>query len=145
MISCQYATLLDAGYSMLDFGLRIYHYFNMNDISSRWLVRLKEDFRFPPPLYRWRMRSRIYRWYSQLQALENKTNREEVAANLDEYLTELDGIEKSVYSISVPPPYTEELYHLRSHIEMLRNNLLRAGGKHMVFPDTRPTLSGDPK
>ena len=87
-------------------------------------------FKLMPPMYRWRMRSRIYRWYSELQAVEAKTNREEVAANVDQYLSELDRIEERVLSISVPLAYSEELYHLRSHIEMLRNKLIRAGGRH---------------
>ena len=86
-------------------------------------------FKLAPSLYRWRMRSRIYSWYSQLQAFEIRGHREEIAANLDQYLTELDRIEKRVASVSVPPGYSEELYHLRSHIEMLRRNLLRAGGR----------------
>lgn len=93
------------------------------------IVLLLPFFKLTPPLYRWRMRSRIYRWYSELQALETKANREEIAANLDKYLTELDRIEKTVSDISVPLSYTEELYHLRSHIEMLRNNLLKTGGR----------------
>jgi hypothetical protein len=93
------------------------------------IVLLLPFFKLTPPLYRWRMRSRIYRWYSQLQAFEIRGHREEIAANMDEYLTELDRIEKTVSDISVPLSFTEELYHLRSHIEMLRRNLLRAGGR----------------
>ena len=93
------------------------------------IVLLLPFFKLAPSLYRWRMRSRIYSWYSQLQAFEIRGHREEIAANLDQYLTELDRIEKRVASVSVPPGYSEELYHLRSHIEMLRRNLLRAGGR----------------
>ena len=44
---------------------------------------------------------------------------------MQEYLVKLEGIEAKVANISVPLSYSEELYHLRMHIDMLRGKLKR--------------------
>ena len=44
----------------------------------------------------------------------------------DELVRELDEIEGRVERISVPLSYTEELYSLRSHIQLVRRRLLMA-------------------
>jgi len=80
-------------------------------------------FKLLPLIYRWRMRSKIYRWYSKLRAFDPERNQEEGAERLQEYLVELDGIEAKVSNISVPLAYSEELYHLRMHIDLLRSKL----------------------
>jgi uncharacterized protein len=79
-----------------------------------------------PPIYRWRMRSRIYRWYSELETVDTEMNKENLTANLDEHLLMLDNLEDKVSNISVPSAYSEELYSLRLHIDMLRNKLYKA-------------------
>lgn len=80
-------------------------------------------FKIIPQVYRWRMRSRIYRWYARLESVDPEADRELAAASLQEYLGELDQIEEQVSRISVPLAYSEELYDLRLHIEMLRSKL----------------------
>jgi TRAP transporter TAXI family solute receptor len=80
-------------------------------------------FKLMPLLYRWRMRSKIYRWYSQLRALDPEMHKDEEAERLREYQVELDRIEEKVSKISVPLAFSEELYHLRMHIDMLRGKL----------------------
>ena len=80
-------------------------------------------FKLMPLIYRWRMRSKIYRWYSKLRAFDPEKQKEEVTERLQEYLVKLDGIEEKVSNISVPLSYSEELYHLRMHIELLRSKL----------------------
>ena len=71
------------------------------------------------------MRSRIYRWYSQLEAIDPETHKEDLAEHLDEYLSELNRLEEKVSNISVPLAFSEELYALRLHIDMLRNKLYK--------------------
>ena len=80
-------------------------------------------FKLMPLLYRWRMRSRIYRWYSKLRAFDPERHKEEGPERLQEYLAGLDGIEEKVSNISVPLSFSEELYHLRMHIDLLRSGL----------------------
>lgn len=79
-----------------------------------------------PPLYVWRIRSRIYRWYGQLRLVEqaieelNPAQRQEVCAV---QLKRLDEIEEKVNRISIPLSYAEELYGLRSHINFVRKRV----------------------
>jgi len=80
-------------------------------------------FKLMPIIYRWRMRSRIYRWYSKLRAFDPERHKEEDSERLQEYLVGLERIEEKVSNISVPLSYSEELYHLRLHIDMLRSKL----------------------
>ena len=86
-------------------------------------------FKIMPLIYKWRMRSRIYRWYSELKAVDPEIQKDFVAERLEEYLAKLNEVEKQVSNISVPPAYAEGLYDLRLHIEMLRNKLRKAGNK----------------
>jgi hypothetical protein len=80
-------------------------------------------FKLMPLVYRWRMRSKIYRWYLKLRAFDPDRHKAEGTERLQEYLAGLEGIEKKVSNISVPLSYSEELYHLRMHINMLRSKL----------------------
>jgi len=82
-------------------------------------------FKLMPPFYRWKVRSRIYRWYSELEAfdIDIEMQSDFRPERLNEYLAELDRLEAKVSRISIPLAYTEELYDLRLHIDMLRNKL----------------------
>jgi len=82
-----------------------------------------------PPLYVWRIRSRVYRWYGQLRAVEQALENAD-PANCDEVRTDLlhrlDDIEARVNHISIPLAYADALYGLRSHINFVRQRV-RAG------------------
>jgi uncharacterized protein len=82
-------------------------------------------FKLMPLVYRWRFRSRIYRWYRKLTEVDPGFHKDNLAVNLDEYLAHLDRIEAQVCQTSVPLSFSNELYHLRLHIEMLRNKLVQ--------------------
>jgi TRAP transporter TAXI family solute receptor len=86
-------------------------------------------FKVIPPIYKWRMRRRIFRWYSELDAVDPDIHREEVAESLQAFLVKLDEIEEKVSKVAVPLGYAEGLYALRVHIEMLRNKLRQAAQK----------------
>ncbi len=75
-----------------------------------------------PPLYEFRIRSRVFRWYAQLRAVESALGQRSSAA----LLAELDQIEAHVGHISMPLSYTDELYTLRGHIQMVRRRLQAA-------------------
>jgi len=92
-------------------------------------VLLYPLFKLMPHIYRWRIRKRIYRWYSELATVDPEMHKENLTANLDEYLLMLDNLEEKVTNISVPLAYSEELYSLRLHIDMFRNKLYRAREK----------------
>ena len=72
-----------------------------------------------PPLYEHRVRSRIFRWYRRLREIEDELATAP-AARLEQRLDEL---EARVGHISVPLAYADELYALRSHIDLVRGRL----------------------
>ena len=75
--------------------------------------------RVVPPLYQFRIRSRVFRWYGQLRAVEEAQG----SRPPQELEEELDVIEKKVEQIHVPLSYADELYALRGHIAMVRARL----------------------
>ena len=66
--------------------------------------------------------SRIFRWYGQLRGVEDRIG----TRDAEELLRELAGIEQRVEQVTVPLSYADELYALRTHIQMVGNRL-RAG------------------
>lgn len=83
--------------------------------------------RIVPPLYVWKVRSRVYRWYGQLRAVEQSIEDVPPAERTGVYqaqLERLNDIEERVNRISIPLSFAEELYRLRSHINMVRKRLL---------------------
>jgi uncharacterized protein len=92
-----------------------------------------------PPLYVWRVRSRVYRWYGELRAVEQawegvlEEQREIVRADL---LRRLDEIEESVNHISIPLAYADGLYGLRGHINIVRQRV--AAAPHVQPDDALP-------
>jgi TRAP-type uncharacterized transport system substrate-binding protein len=81
--------------------------------------------RIVPPLYEFRIRSRIFRWYGQLRGIEEAAG--DKGAQPDELLKELDELDAKVERITVPLSHADELYALRSHIVLVRERLRAAG------------------
>jgi TRAP transporter TAXI family solute receptor len=96
-----------------------------------------------PPLYVWRIRSRVYRWYGQLRAVEQALEKElETGAAPEqlegvraELLRRLDDIEARVNRISIPLSYADALYGLRSHINFVRQRVRAAVKPGAVKPE----------
>ncbi|WP_307732813.1 TAXI family TRAP transporter solute-binding subunit [Massilia agri] len=79
-----------------------------------------------PPIYVWRVRSRVYRWYGELRKVEQEleaTPSEGREAAREGLLLRLEEIEDRVNHISIPLAYAEELYRLRSHINFVRERV----------------------
>jgi hypothetical protein len=76
--------------------------------------------RMLPPLYTFRVRSRIFRWYRRLREVEEAIGRRPN----DELLRELEAIERRVELVHVPLSYADELYALRTHIHMVAERLV---------------------
>jgi len=77
-----------------------------------------------PPVYRWRIRSRIYRWYAQLQAIDDAA-RQPNGPDRADTLAAIDKLEAEVIRVTVPLSYADELYTLRRHIDFVRNQARR--------------------
>ena len=73
-----------------------------------------------PPLYEFRIRRRVFRWYAQLRAVEDARGKRPTA----DLLADLADLEQRVDGVSVPLSYADELYSLRSHIDLVRQRVL---------------------
>ncbi|MBP7485571.1 MAG: ABC transporter substrate-binding protein [Aquabacterium sp.] len=87
------------------------------------LALLVPLFRFAPTIYSWRVRSRIYRWYGKLKKLEFELDVEKHGVDVPSALAKLDEVEKGVSQIRTPLSYSEHLYNLRAHIELVRQRI----------------------
>lgn len=80
--------------------------------------------RIAPVLYRWRIQSRIYPWYSTLLELEREAFSVPLdAARGDELLHRLNHLEHAVHKIKVPAAFGDAFYELRGHIAFVRERL----------------------
>ena len=115
---------IKAGAPMLQ---RYLNFWVANLVERMWLVMgiiiaiLLPLSRIVPPLYAFRVRSRIFRWYGQLRNIENRIDFEDNRA----LLQELNQLETRAEKITVPLSYTDELYALRNNIHLVRKKLLR--------------------
>jgi len=82
--------------------------------------------RIIPPLYVWKVRSRVYRWYGQLRAVEQALEEVTHECQADIYreqMSRLNDIEERVNRIAIPLSFADELYGLRSHINFVRRRI----------------------
>jgi len=87
------------------------------------LVLLIPAMRIVPTLYSWRIRTRIYRRYGELMALERAVLEKTTPEQRAELIRRLDDIEKSGITTKIPGSFADELYVLRQHIHFVRGRL----------------------
>lgn len=92
------------------------------------VVVLIPGLRVLPPLYRWRIRSRISRWYGALLELEHSLLVEQAPAERAELLKRLDEIERAVNRMKVPKSFGDQFYVLRQHINLVRDRIRMNAG-----------------
>jgi TRAP transporter TAXI family solute receptor len=78
-----------------------------------------------PAIYSWRIRSRIYRWYGELKFLETQVQADTAGAKRIEHLAKLDWIEDRVNDIRLPLAFSNHMYVLREHVDLVRRRLTR--------------------
>jgi hypothetical protein len=76
-----------------------------------------------PPLYAWMVRRRLFYWYSQLKSLERNLDTRGGKLDVAAHQAELERIDGAVRRIGVPLYFTNELYDLRLHIDLVRQRL----------------------
>jgi TRAP-type uncharacterized transport system substrate-binding protein len=72
-----------------------------------------------PPVYRWRIRSKIYRWYGALQKVDVKLREADAKTDFAPDVAQLRELEDELAQVSVPLSYMEEAYNLRLHLAYL--------------------------
>ena len=75
-----------------------------------------------PPLYTFRVRSRVFRWYARLRDIESRVNAG--APDAGGLIRELDELDRVVNKVAVPLSYADELYALRNNIYAVRERLV---------------------
>jgi hypothetical protein len=89
--------------------------------------------RIAPPVYRWRIRSKIYRWYRYLRALDLRLERRrELPLDFEREQADLDALEREFNTVSVPLAYMDEFYDLKMHIQLIRNKFRQIGEEEPV-------------
>jgi hypothetical protein len=88
-------------------------------------VLLFPALRLIPALYRWRVRSRIYRYYGSLIAIEREALKDPSQAEREALFQELDQIEDSLNGLRMPLAYADAFYVLREHVGFVRSRLVQ--------------------
>ena len=81
--------------------------------------------RIVPPLYQFKVRSRVFRWYARLRDVEAKLDigEDDDQGRRKELLKELDDLDRVVNKVAVPLSYADELYALRNNIAAVRRRV----------------------
>ena len=87
------------------------------------IILLLPLLRVAPTIYTWRVRSKIFRCYGDLKFLENELRQSYDPARHADYLARLDRIEEDAYTRNIPLAFTDLLYTLREHINLVRKKL----------------------
>jgi hypothetical protein len=110
------------------FWQRYLPFWASNLIERMWLVLggllvlMLPLSRVVPPLYQFRVRRRVFRWYARLRDVENKLVAHK--GEHDALLKELDDLDRLVNKVAVPLSYADELYALRNNIDAVRKRVL---------------------
>lgn len=86
-------------------------------------------FKAIPAIYIWNVRRKLIYWYRQLKNLEKNLDSRGAKYDLNAQQAELERIDGAVRRIRVPSFFSNELYDLRMHIDLVRQRL-----------STRPSL-----
>jgi len=79
--------------------------------------------RVAPALYSWRVRSKVFRCYGELRYLEDDLRHHYDPARRAEYRSRLDALEEEASELHVPLAFTDLVYTLREHVNLVRGML----------------------
>ena len=86
--------------------------------------------KFAPAIYSWRVRSKIVRCYGDLKFLENDLRQHYNPPQHQEYVAHLERIENTASTLNIPLAFSDLLYTLREHINLVREELHRLATTH---------------
>mgnify|MGYP006999919736 FL=1 len=76
------------------------------------------------PIYQWRIRARIYRWYKHLREIDQELYKGTLAGDLDAEIARLERLEDELARVEVPLSYSSELYQLHMHLRYMIERLI---------------------
>ena len=75
------------------------------------------------PIYQWRIRARIYRWYKHLREIDQQLYKGQLNGNIDAEIERLEKLEDELARVEVPLSYSSELYELHMHLRYMIERL----------------------
>lgn len=87
------------------------------------LIVLVPLMRLAPGLFDWTMRSRVYKHYPALLAIERQAEKAPDRATIDALERRLDAVDKALAKAKLTPAYREHGYTTRVHAELVRRRL----------------------
>lgn len=125
-------TLAEADY-YYDKGLPIlqrYLPFRIASLADRYiilaiplLVLLFPLFKAIGPIYQWRIRARIYRWYKHLREIDQLLYKGDLPSDIAVEIARLEKLEDELARVEVPLSYSSELYELHMHLRYMIERL----------------------
>lgn len=79
--------------------------------------------RVAPAIYSWRVRSKVFRSYGELKFLEDDLKHHFDPAKLADYRRRLDALDEEAAELHVPLGFTDLVYTLREHVNLVRRIL----------------------
>ena len=76
-----------------------------------------------PAIYTWRVRSKVFRCYGELKFLEDDLKHHFDPAKLADYRNRLDALDDEAAQLHVPLGFTDLVYTLREHVNLVRHIL----------------------
>ncbi|MEK1907331.1 MAG: TAXI family TRAP transporter solute-binding subunit [Pseudomonas sp.] len=87
------------------------------------LVLLFPLFKAIGPIYQWRIRARIYRWYKHLREIDQLLYKGQLNGDIAAEITRLEKLEDELARVEVPLSYSSELYELHMHLRYMIERL----------------------
>ncbi len=87
------------------------------------LVLLFPLFKAIGPIYQWRIRARIYRWYKHLREIDQQLYKGKLPSDLSAEIARLEALEDELARVEVPLSYSNELYELHMHLRYMIERL----------------------
>jgi uncharacterized protein len=91
------------------------------------------------PIYQWRIRARIYRWYKHLREIDRKLHAGSLPAELDSEIERLEQLEDELAAVEVPLSYSNELYELHMHLRYVIERLRALQQRRRDAPQHAPS------
>jgi len=88
--------------------------------------------RFAPALYQWRIHARLCKIYGELKFLEKDLSRNQTEEMCRELIKRLNFIEETADRMPIPLRYTDMLYTLKAHINLVRKRAERGGDRGKI-------------
>ena len=79
--------------------------------------------RIVPMAYQWRIKRRMMFWYGKLKQLERQIRSDRSPERIAVYRDEIHRIEEAVSVIPIPLAYSDQLYTLRTAIDLVKQRI----------------------